>query len=339
MPDGPFSPKDIQRRAQDIRAHWSPDPEQIALRPDISGNAINGLNESEVRRPTPVYWQDPETIAHGAMQTWFGERDMIPEIDEIAARRQVILDQPIPDQVQDRTDRTPQTWRDEIDQIALSAGADQIGVAAFDPLWVYDTKTVPNHPTVILLVVEQDYDRMSEAPGQIAGAEVLTQYSRVLKAARHLAGYIRQHGWDAEAHGSPTPATFTMIPAAIAAGLGELGKHGSMIHERYGSNFRLGAVTTDLPLVPDTPREFGADTFCQSCRVCEHACPPQALSPDKHMVRGVTRWYVDFDKCQPFFNEHLGCSICTTICPWSQPGVAERLLPKMARRKANSSQD
>lgn len=330
MSDGPFSPKDIQRRARAMRDSWTPDPAQMALKPEISGNTLNGLGEDTPRRPTPVYWQDPETIPHGAMQSWFSTRDMIPEIDEIAARRQEVLDQPLPETAPVR--RSSDGWREEVEAVARASGADEIGVAAFDPTWVYETKPVPSLPTAILLVVEQDYDRMSEAPGQIAGAEVLTQYCRVLEAGRLLAGHLRRHGWEAEMHGSPTPATFTLIPAAIAAGLGELGKHGSMIHPRYGSNFRLGAVLTDLPLAPDAPLTFGADMFCQSCRVCEQACPPQALSPEKQRVRGVTRWYVDFDKCQPFFNEHLGCSICTTICPWSQPGVAERLLPKMAKR-------
>lgn len=327
-----MQPQDIQKRARAIRETWTPDPEQMALRPEISGNTINGLGNARIRRPTPVYWQDPETIAHGAMQEWFGTRDMIAEVGEIAARRDKVLAEPLPEIGDAAEDRTPEEWRAEIERVALDRGADQVGVTRFDPLWVYDTKEVPALPHAIMLAVEQDYARMSDAPGQIAGAEVLTQYCRALKAARGLAGWIRQRGWQADPHGSPTPATFTMIPAAIAAGLGELGKHGSMINRTFGSNFRLAAVLTDLPLAFDRPDEFGADAFCASCRVCERACPPQALSPVKQMVRGVERWYVDFDKCQPFFNEHLGCSICTTLCPWSQPGVAGRLVAKMARR-------
>jgi hypothetical protein len=29
----------------------------LALRPDVSGNAINGLGEAAPRRPTPVMWR------------------------------------------------------------------------------------------------------------------------------------------------------------------------------------------------------------------------------------------------------------------------------------------
>jgi epoxyqueuosine reductase QueG len=100
-----------------------------------------------------------------------------------------------------------------------------------------------------------------------------------------------------------------LVPAALACGFGELGKHGSIIHRELGSSFRLASVLTDAPLIEDAPSEFGADDFCTRCRACENACPPQAIAPDKQLVRGEVRWYVDFDRCLPFFNEHGGCGI------------------------------
>ena len=30
--------------------------------PEVSGNTINGLGETEIRRPTHVYWHEPETL-------------------------------------------------------------------------------------------------------------------------------------------------------------------------------------------------------------------------------------------------------------------------------------
>lgn len=50
--------------------------------------------------------------------------------------------------------------------------------------------------------------------------------------------------------------------------------------------------------------------------------------------RGVERWYVDFDKCLPFFNEHQGCAALLAACPWNLPGVAETLVTKMTALKA-----
>lgn len=82
------------------------------------------------------------------------------------------------------------------------------------------------------------------------------------------------------------------------------------------------------------PRAFGVDDFCSRCRVCENACPPEAIAPDKQLVRGVEKWYLNFDRCLPFFNQHHGCAICIAICPWSRPGAGLNLADKMARRRA-----
>ena len=50
------------------------------------------------------------------------------------------------------------------------------------------------------------------------------------------------------------------------------------------------------------------------------------------MVRGQQKWYIDFDKCIPFFNQTYGCAICIATCPWSRPGVGLNLASKLARR-------
>ena len=67
--------------------------------------------------------------------------------------------------------------------------------------------------------------------------------------------------------------------------------------------------------------------------VCINACPVSAITDDKQYVRGVEKWYVDFDKCIPYFNETHGCGICIAVCPWSPPDAAPRLAQKMLRRK------
>ncbi|MAE98917.1 MAG: hypothetical protein CME00_02120 [Geminicoccus sp.] len=129
----------------------------------------------------------------------------------------------------------------------------------------------------------------------------------------------------------------TMIPAALASGFGELGKHGSLITPEFGSSFRLSAVLTDCPLPLSVPVDHGIDDFCLNCRVCEDACPPQAIAPNKQLVRGEVKWYVDFDKCLPFFNEHQGCAVCLAVCPWSRPGVGPRLADKLERRRSRKA--
>ena len=57
-----------------------------------------------------------------------------------------------------------------------------------------------------------------------------------------------------------------------------------------------------------------------------------AEAEDKQMVRGVERWYVDFDKCIPYFAESASCGMCIAVCPWTRPDVRPKLLATMARR-------
>lgn len=113
----------------------------------------------------------------------------------------------------------------------------------------------------------------------------------------------------------PMASALLLIPPAIKCGLGEPGKHGSMISRHFRSGVRLAAVTTDMPLIATAPKRFGADEFCQSCQICARECPPAAIGPEKQMVRGVRRWYVDFDKCIPYFAESASCGICIAVCP------------------------
>jgi len=62
------------------------------------------------------------------------------------------------------------------------------------------------------------------------------------------------------------------------------------------------------------------------------AFPAKALSNEKQMVRGVQRWYVDFDRCIPVFTDHRAYGICLAVCPWAKPGVPMKLAKKMFQR-------
>jgi epoxyqueuosine reductase len=95
---------------------------------------------------------------------------------------------------------------------------------------------------------------------------------------------------------------------------------------------RLAGVTTNMPLVATAPDSFGADEFCATCQVCTNACPPGAITQEKQTVRGAERWYVDFDRCIPYFAESASCGICIAVCPWTRPNVRPKLLATMARR-------
>ena len=218
---------------------------------------------------------------------------------------------------------------------ALVHEADDIGIARMDPLYVFDGYTI-NEPWVIVLALAHDYERLKEVPSDetngIGVVDVGNQYARGTRASYALANWIRSQGYNANPFPGPSAGALVLIPPAIASGLGELGKHGSLISRRFGSGVRLAGITTDMPLVATEPDRFGADEFCSTCQVCTNACPPGAISEQKQLVRGVDRWYVDFDKCIPFFAEAASCGICIAECPWTRPAVRPKLLATMARR-------
>jgi len=313
---------------------WHPDPEQMALAPPISGNEINGLGETQPRAPRHVYWAlNPPDIAHGDMQMWFYKKNDHPALNDGRAARKAEEAVPLLPLAEVQVSATAEDWSARLKARARDLGAADVGITRIDPAWVFEGHTLPWRYGVVM-AIDMDYDAIKHAPRIEAGVEVVRQYTRGMQTSKALAGWLRQQGHDAEPEHGPFAGPMTMIPAALAAGLGELGKHGSIINPGLGANFRLAAVLTNLELIPDTPVEFGAEGFCAACRICENACPPQAIAPDKQTVRGVEKWYVDFDRCLPFFNETAGCAICLAVCPFSRPGIGDNLVAKLARKAA-----
>ena len=316
-------------------APWTPSAEQRALWPAVSGNVINGVDEPDVRRPSPIYWHAPDATPHGPLQLWFTARTT-PLVQTARQERQAAIEAPVPPVAPDAVERTPEAWSRFVKVEALAAGADAVGITAVQPQWVFDGHEVRQR-WAIMLCVAHDWEALRTAPEETAAAEVIRQYARGIRVAKGVAAAIRAQGHDAVPHGGPMAYPMLLVPAAIAAGLGQLGKHGSLIHPTLGSNLRLACVLTDVPLAPDAPADFGAEDFCARCQACATACPPQAIGSEQRLVRGEHRWYVDFDRCLPFFNEHQGCGVCLAACPWNYPGVAPNLVRKLAARRARVS--
>ncbi len=315
------------------RGTWQPKSEIAALL-RVSGNPINGVGEPIPRRPSPFFWHPPDMHPWGDLQIVarqnsrkcpgsteaFQAAYTYPELNAVSAKRKQAA-------VEDLTEG--------VRNFALSHEADDVGIAPMDPIYVFEGYTI-EHPWVIVLALAHNYDRLREVPSDETNGtgvcDVGDQYSRGTRSSYNLANWIRSQGYQADPYPGPSAGALLLIPPAIAAGLGELGKHGSLISPRFGAGVRLAGVTTDMPLIRTTPRRFGADEFCANCQVCTQACPPGAITPKKQMVRGVERWYVDFDKCIPYFAEAASCGICIAECPWTRPSVRPKLLATMDRR-------
>ena len=311
---------------------FTPKPEQVALMPTISGNEINGLGETKRRKPSKVYWHEPDSLAHGEMQKWFYTQNIDdPHVIKARENRQVILDLEVPPVTGEPLQQSAQAWTSQLRDHVKTLDMELFGITPFRPEWAFEGIEI-TRKWMIMIGVAHAYDEIKLAPKLRAGAEVVRQYGRGMKAAKDIASWIRQRGWDADPQGGPLAGPMVLIPAAIECGFGELGKHGSMINKKYGASFRIACVLTDIPLIATEQESYNVDDFCSRCQVCANACPPDAILPEKAMVRGNLKWYVDFDKCIPFFNENAGCAICIAVCPWSIPGKGPRIIEQLQRR-------
>jgi epoxyqueuosine reductase len=305
----------------------------LDLLPDRRGNDINGLGEAARRNASPILWHDPAILAHGDLQKWFFANGTGEGAAAHRAKNDEFTARPMPNLAPSPVQWTAKEAAVKVKAAALELEADMVGIVRLNQDWVFEGYEA-DYQWVVVLGVAMDWDCLKTAPSLKSQTEVQNQYGRGTRAAYKLAGWMREQGWDAHPHGGPMAGPVLIIPAAIEAGLGELGKHGSMINRQFGSSFRLACVLTDMPLVADAPDAFGADNFCASCQVCTNVCPVDAIGPEKQAVRGDKKWYVDFDACILYFVENTGCGICIGQCPWSRTGTAPRLADKLARRQA-----
>ena len=111
---------------------YTPNPEQLALFPKVSGNTVNGMGETAMRRATPVYWRDPDTLAHGRLQKWFYTQDPNnPEIQKERAIRQEYLDIELPPVAGEALQQSAEDWSQ---QLADYAEQLQAAVDAGEPI-------------------------------------------------------------------------------------------------------------------------------------------------------------------------------------------------------------
>jgi epoxyqueuosine reductase len=313
------------------RGSYSPQAETLSLL-KVSGNMINGLGETVERQASPFFWHPPtqhpyeelQNVARRNSRKCPGSAEVFmsaynhPELAPVAEIRNTA---------------PAEQLAAEATAFALAHEAGAVGIAAMDAL--YEGYKI-EEPWVIVLALAPDYEKLKQVPSDetngIGVCAIGEQYARGTRSSYALANWIRAQGYNANAYPGPSASALLLIPPAIASGLGELGKHGSLINRQFGAGLRLAGVTTDMPLVATAPDRFGADEFCATCQVCTRACPPGAIAEDKQMVRGVERWYVNFDTCIPYFAEAATCGICIAECPWTRPDARPKLLATMSRR-------
>ncbi len=204
----------------------------------------------------------------------------------------------------------PAAMARKIKEIARYFGADDVGITYLDQAYVYshrgfsyadgekpgDPIHLP-HKYGICLLFACDYDRILAANSWIADAELFKVLERGMVTTFMLASYIRELGYPAIPH-FYTRRLANPIPLAVNAGLGELGRHGMLIHKEYGARVSVDLVTTDLPLTVDEPVDIGVEDTCKLCMKCARSCPSYSISfGDKVVINGVEKWSINWETC------------------------------------------
>jgi reductive dehalogenase len=218
-------------------------------------------------------------------------------------------------------------------------GADLVGVCKTNPLWNYshrgivfdgvDTgppgenwgQEIPDPlPYAVVIATEMHLEMIQAAPHMPVSVESELNYALGAFITNVLAQWFVELGYEAApqfagAYDGP------LVPLAVDAGLGELGRQGFLIADEFGPCVRLFAVTTDMPLIPDRPIDLGAEEFCEKCLKCADSCPSRSIPKGEKVVfNGVEKWKLNEDTCFEYWARvGTGCCICMAICPFSRP--------------------
>ena len=214
---------------------------------------------------------------------------------------------------------------------ALSLGADLVGVTEIDPQWVYSLKGEIFHENwedwgkeilpdkyAVVFANEMNFDMVGAAPHTPTVIESMRNYGKGAFIATQLARFIANMGYSASANHLRHYEAL-MVPLAVDAGLGELGRLGYLMTKKFGPRVRLGAVTTNLPLVADKPVDLGVEDFCKICKKCAVCCPSNSIPQgEQKVVNGTLRWKLNDETCFDYWGKiGTDCNICMRVCPWS----------------------
>jgi reductive dehalogenase len=227
---------------------------------------------------------------------------------------------------------SPEEATERVKGYAQYLGADLVGVTEINPLWLYSYRgeifhenwedwgkeIELSHTYAVVCAEEMSFAMVGAAPHTPTTIESMNNYAKGAVIADQLAAFIANLGYSATAN-FLRHYDAILVPLAVDAGLGECGRLGYVMTKEFGPRVRLGAVTTNLPLVPDKPIDIGAEDFCKICKKCAVCCPSRSIPfDDQQEVNGTLRWKLHDETCFDYWgNIGTDCNICMRVCPWS----------------------
>jgi reductive dehalogenase len=209
--------------------------------------------------------------------------------------------------------------------------ADCVGICKLPQYAVYssDWEERPielNHENAIVFLIDQGWKTFNGAVGSdwISAAQSMKSYATSGFIATIVANYIRRLGYEAEPQFSGHYKV-VMPPLVLLSGLGEMSRFGNTaINPFLGPRFKASAVTTNLPLAPDKPIDFGLQDYCKVCKKCARECPSRAISHSDEMIiyNDYEMYELNVEACTRMRVDNragASCGRCIKVCPWNKP--------------------
>jgi len=218
----------------------------------------------------------------------------------------------------------------EIIALARNGGAADLGVCRLDELrdgFNHELKSIAAKlNTGIAIGVSLSgpvMETIKNRPNQIYKAHY-QQVNHILNdLAYRVAAHIQEYG----ARALPIPASQILSwqpmrahlshrEIAYKAGLGWRGRNNLLINPKYGSQYRLVTVLTDLDLEPDDI----CSEDCGQCRACLKACPVGAIG-NQPADFDLATCYAQVQKFArlPDMGHHI-CGLCLKVCDGKKSG-------------------
>lgn len=226
----------------------------------------------------------------------------------------------------------PQRNADNLKATAYYLGADAVGLCGV-PAWAYYSHDAGGnampayHANAVNLLFDQGHETMEGASGDdwISVAQSMRAYLRFSMLGGIIGEQLRRLGWSARVH-SVLDGDVLQPPLLLLSGLGEVSRIGEVILNPFlGPRLKSGSVTTDLPMTPDQPIDFGLQTFCANCNKCARECPSGAITAGpKLMYNGYEIYKSDAEKCARYRITNAAggmCGRCMKTCPWNLEGL------------------
>ena len=191
---------------------------------------------------------------------------------------------------------------------------------------IIPTMTMKNARSIIVFAMgygcqkkqKQCYDMLT---GECSIAAVGEDYHIILKKHfEELERFLKQKVKDFECQYFVDTGPLVDRAVAVRAGLGWIGKNGSVHTAKFGSLAFLGYMMTNLSL-NQKEMAFGS---CGSCKKCILCCPTGALSENMfHMEKCIsyltqTKTVLSSEVMRTMGKQVYGCDVCQIVCPKNQ---------------------